>query len=92
MPKHIVKRLERLDYLICTKATGTPGQLASKLNLSERCVRRYICILKELGAPVIYCRKRKSYYYEEAGRFYFTFCKTGFNSLDEFGGIKPFIK
>lgn len=83
MPKQIVDRLERIDYLIRTKATGTPKQLAAKLKLSERCVRNYINILRELGAPITYCRKRGCYYYQEAGRFYFTFSKSEINHDEE---------
>lgn len=76
MPKHIVERLERIDYLIRTKSTGTPKQLAAKLTLSERCVRNYISVMKELGAPITYSRKRGCYCYEEPGRFNFYFSKS----------------
>jgi predicted DNA-binding transcriptional regulator YafY len=73
MSKSIIDRLERLDYLIRIKATGTPTELSRKLNLSERCTYNYIDLLKQLGAPISYCRKRNSYYYEEHGRFHFNF-------------------
>jgi len=73
MSKHFVDRLERMDYLIRTKATGTPAELADKLNISRRSVYDYINLLKEMGAPIAFCRKRKSFYYEAEGHFQFKF-------------------
>lgn len=77
MSKNIINRLERLDYLIRIKATGTPTELARKLNLSERCAYNYIDLLRQMGAPINYDRKRSSYYYEEHGRFHFNFLRSG---------------
>lgn len=76
MSKSLIDKLERLDYLIRTKSTGAPAELARKLNLSERCTYNYLDLLKRQGAPISYCRKRNSYYYEEAGRFHFVFVKS----------------
>lgn len=75
MSKSFINKLERLDYLIRTKSTGSPAELARKLNLSERCAYNYLDLLKRQGAPISYCRKRNSYYYEESGRFHFVFFK-----------------
>ncbi|WP_372489979.1 HTH domain-containing protein [Chitinophaga sedimenti] len=71
--KNTISRLEYLDNLICKRSTGTPKQLARKLNVSERSIRDHISLLKELGAPVRYCRQRNSYYYHSIGRFHFKF-------------------
>ncbi len=86
MSKNILLRLKRLDYFIHIKATGTPKQLAAKLNIGERCVRGYISILKEFGAPITYCRKRNTYYYQEEGRFYCKFLMINLSTADNFGG------
>jgi len=75
MPMNYFSRLEHLDYLIRTKATGDPKALAKKLNISRRTVHDYIKILKSLGAPINYCRNRGTYYYNETGRFSFKFIK-----------------
>jgi predicted DNA-binding transcriptional regulator YafY len=60
-----INRLQQLDQLIRQKCTGTPKQLAGKLNLSER--QTYICIeeMKDLGLPISYNRNRQTYYYTE---------------------------
>jgi transcriptional antiterminator len=63
-----VNRIKYLDQLIKTKSTGTPKQLSNRLNISERCLYYHIKILKELGAPVKFCKKRNSYYYTFEGR------------------------
>lgn len=76
MSKEIIFRLERIDYLIRKKATGTPSTLAQKLGVSDRCLHYYIKLMKEdLKAPIKFCRHRNSYFYEGEGRFHFCFYK-----------------
>jgi predicted DNA-binding transcriptional regulator YafY len=63
-----IERLElikRIDALINRKATGNPSQLAARLMISRASVFRYINELKAIGAPVVYCCYRESYFYEE---------------------------
>ncbi len=59
-----INLLERLDQLIRLKATGTPCELAKKLELSEREVYRIIAELRLKDIKIAYCKKRCSYYYE----------------------------
>jgi hypothetical protein len=55
----------RLHELIITKQTGTPKQLAKKLEISERSVHYYIAFMKnEMKAPVVYDNKLETYLYE----------------------------
>ena len=58
-----IQRLKRIDQLIRLKATGTPVQLASRLNISERTVYNEIDTLRLLGAPVEFNKERNSYCY-----------------------------
>ena len=76
MPKQIIGRLQRLDYLIRIKASGTPKQFAQRINVSERTLYRLIDTMRSLGAPIAYCESRSSYYYTEEGEFTFTFQKS----------------
>ena len=55
--------LFRVDALIRRKSTGTPEDLACRLDVSLATTHRYIRTLKEFGAPVRYCSNRRSYYY-----------------------------
>lgn len=71
----IIKRVEKLDYLIRIKCTGNPEQLATKLNISVRTLYTTIELLKNLGAPIAYCKDRQSYYYCEDGEFCMRFIK-----------------
>ncbi|TSJ43047.1 HTH domain-containing protein [Mucilaginibacter corticis] len=73
MPKYYFDRLDHLNSLIRKKATGTPEQLAKKLNVSERTTFEYLDILKSLGADIRYSRERQSYYYTLDGTFDFHF-------------------
>lgn len=62
----------RLHDLIIAKQTGTPMQLAQKLEISERSVNYYIAFMRdELKAPVIYDRKLETYMYEAECRLCF---------------------
>lgn len=73
MQKEIFQRLTRIDSLIRIKGTGTPLELAGKIGMSERSTYEYIRLMKDFGAPVLYSRQRKSYYYREEGRFLISF-------------------
>ena len=73
MQKEIFHRLSRIDSLIRIKGTGTPSELADKIGISERSTYEYLRLMKEFGAPVLYSRQRKSYYYKEDGRFTISF-------------------
>jgi len=61
--KHI-NLLERLDDLIRKKATGTPDDLAKRLNVSTRTVYNYLHDMRSMGAPVAYDYRLQTYYYE----------------------------
>lgn len=62
-----VKTLERLQYLhslIKKENTGTPDEIAFRMNISKRMVFNLIENLREFDASIIYDRHRKTYYYE----------------------------
>jgi hypothetical protein len=58
-------RLLQLDQLLQNKITGTPQELAHKVGLSERSLYEYIRVLKEMGAPIVYSREKRTYYYQD---------------------------
>ena len=60
-----IERINHIDHLIRITATGTPAQLASKLNVSKSTVYRLIAQLKDMGAPIVYCRYCESYKYTD---------------------------
>jgi predicted DNA-binding transcriptional regulator YafY len=69
-----IETLKRMDSLIRTKATGTPNELARKLNVSPSTIYEYLLLMKNiLGAPIHYCKIRKSYYYSKRGKLNFGF-------------------
>jgi biotin operon repressor len=55
--------MQKMDRLIRMKATGCPEEFAQKLNLSRSSLMENIHEMKALGAPISYCKYRKSYYY-----------------------------
>jgi len=56
--------IERTDQLIRLNATGTASQLADTLGISRVSVFRLLKYLKTMGAPIKYCKYRKTYYYQ----------------------------
>lgn len=54
---------QRIDKLLRLKATGTPKQLAGKLDLCERQVKNIIHELREEGLPIVYDKCKKTYHY-----------------------------
>ena len=64
-----LERFDRLHHMIGTRATGSPAELAEKLNLSERATFEYIRVMREMGAPIAFCPHRCTYYYEREVQF-----------------------
>lgn len=60
-----LERLQHLHNLIESENTGTPAEIAEKLNVSERLVFNLIDQLKDLEANICYDRKSRTYYYYE---------------------------
>ncbi|MBV4357337.1 HTH domain-containing protein [Pinibacter aurantiacus] len=73
MNNDFINRLERLGSLIHRRSTGSPKDLAKKLELSERSLYNYINLIRDIGATVKFCQSSNSYYYEEHGRLVMKF-------------------
>jgi predicted DNA-binding transcriptional regulator YafY len=58
-----INRLLAIDQMIRLRLTGSPKQLAEKLELSERQVYTYLNNLKELGAEIKFDKCINSYLY-----------------------------
>jgi predicted DNA-binding transcriptional regulator YafY len=69
MPKKFFERFKRIDYLIRSKSTGTPRDLADKLEISVSTLYEFISFMKEMGAPVKYDKAKRSYVYERDVKF-----------------------
>ena len=70
--KHI-ELIERIDQLIRLQATGTPLELASKLEVSKTKLYRIIRTMKLLNAPIEYNIALQSFVYAKAVGFEFGF-------------------
>ncbi|WP_423147018.1 hypothetical protein [Rubrolithibacter danxiaensis] len=68
-------RLETVDFLIRTKSTGSPSELASHLNISQRAMYDFLDVMRALGADIKYCKTSKSYLYTNDGSFSVRFQK-----------------
>lgn len=52
---------DRLLRLIRLRCTGTPAELAVKLGISERSIKRMIGVLRDEGMEINYSPSRRSY-------------------------------
>lgn len=57
------KRCQKIHTLIQRGSAKSPKQLAKHLSISVSYTYYYLKALKDCGAPLAYCRKRKRYYY-----------------------------
>ncbi len=72
-----IRIIIRLNELIEAEQTGSPKELASKLNISIRTVHNYIAFMKkEMKAPIVYNYQRLSYVYENE-------CEFNFNAVEK---------
>jgi len=81
-----LSQIERIDSLIRRKGTGSPKQLARKLDISERAVYDSIELMKSMDAPIYYDRFTESYCYESPVIFSFGFNKSNRGTYEIFGG------
>ena len=86
-----IKLIERVDGLIRRKSTGSPKQLASRLNMSERTLYNVITVMKKMGAPIYFCRSRGSFCYEEEVEFVIGFTTKSQELKKITGGIDIFF-
>ncbi|MDP3467740.1 MAG: HTH domain-containing protein [Daejeonella sp.] len=61
-----IERINRLHELIKHRRTGTPSQLAQRLNLSTSMVYKLMDELKLRDAPIEYSRQLGTYYYSRS--------------------------
>jgi tetrahydromethanopterin S-methyltransferase subunit H len=61
-------KIERMDLLIRTNATGNPSDFARRMGMSSRSLFNYINFMKtKLNAPIEYSSTMQSYFYTEKG-------------------------
>ena len=65
-----IQLMERIDKMIKRQATGTPNELAGRLQISKASLHRVLDIMKQFGAPIEYCLITQSYIYTIDVAFY----------------------
>lgn len=80
--------LQRIDHLVRTRATGSPTQLAARLNTSERKVYRLLGELRDQGFPIAYDKIADTYYYQDAVKIEFSILVGKTNLMAIRGGAK----
>jgi predicted DNA-binding transcriptional regulator YafY len=70
-----------MNSLIRKKATGTPKEFASRMNISVSMLYEYLSVMKKMDVPVKYSKLKQTYYYTEEGDFELHF-KTNKSSIN----------
>jgi transcriptional antiterminator len=68
-----LEKMKRLDTLIRKQGTGTPKEFAKKLRVSEATLYNRLDYIRDMGASIVYCPHRESYYYSEGEGFVIMF-------------------
>lgn len=55
--------LAYLHELIIKGRAGMPSEIAKRLGIGERTLYRYLKQLRDMGAPLSFCRRRRRYVY-----------------------------
>jgi hypothetical protein len=58
-----IERLKKMHELISIERTGTPDVFAEKMHLSRSQLYNELDFMKQLDAPIKYCKKKTSFYY-----------------------------
>ncbi|QIX62961.1 DNA-binding protein [Hymenobacter lutimineralis] len=63
-----IERIKHLDYLIGKEATGTPVELAQRLEISRSQLYNILDYLRDEGLTIDFSRKRNSFYYADKAK------------------------
>jgi biotin operon repressor len=66
-------RLEKMDFLIRTKSTGSSQEFAERVGICRSLLMKHIDEMKALGAPIEYNRYKKTYQYKYPCKLIFGF-------------------
>ncbi len=79
--KKTLKLFNKIDTFISKESTGTPAELAEKIQKSTSSIYRLLHEMKDAGAPIQYCKQTRTYRYTEKGHFIVGFVKGNNNTL-----------
>ncbi len=64
-----IQKIKHFIYLVQKGRTGSPEEVAKKIDVSERMIYNYVVILKnEFNVPIDYNRYKKTYFFQESGK------------------------
>ena len=64
-----IQKIKHFIYLVQKGRTGSPEEVAKKIDVSERMIYNYVVILKnEFNVPIDYNRYKETYFFQESGK------------------------
>jgi predicted DNA-binding transcriptional regulator YafY len=58
-------RISLVHKLVSERSTGTPAEFARRLGIGRTCLYELIDELRSRGAPIVYSKSAKTFYYSE---------------------------
>lgn len=58
-----IEKLQRMDYLISSRSTGSPDEFSEKLGIKRSTLFQYLQEIREMGVEIKYSPVNRSYYY-----------------------------
>ncbi len=86
-------RIGRMNLMLQHRHTGTPVEFARRLGVSRTCLYEMIDELRSRGAPILYSKSGKTFYYEHPYDITITCSLHPLNYIEEIensGGTKLF--
>ncbi|MDX9848714.1 MAG: helix-turn-helix domain-containing protein [Tenuifilaceae bacterium] len=88
----LIKNLRLLARLVEQQRTGTPQMLANRLGVTDRTVRNYIGMLRDMGGDIAYSVRNQTYYLRTPSRFYMGFTLLDTSARSEVDGPTAAVK
>lgn len=86
-------RWNAIHQLIKQERTGALREFAKRVDISKSQLSNELDAMKAMGAPIEFCKIRKTYYYTHRVEFHFGFKPLGNNELTKLtGGNLPLSK
>ncbi|MDX9769229.1 MAG: HTH domain-containing protein [Tenuifilaceae bacterium] len=66
---NLFENLRQVASLIESESTGTPHDLATRIGVTDRTIRNYVKMLREMGGDIAYSVRLQTYYLRTPATF-----------------------
>jgi hypothetical protein len=89
---HYLERIERIHKMVLQENTGNPDEFAKRLGISRTRLYEIMDELKLEGAPILYSKSCRTFYYEEPFHIEISFDIKSLDNEEITGGGQFFLQ